>query len=174
MPVRSCSRKVRRETLSGKRRPRARSDRAVADRLCLGLPFPSCLSTHTHHKDCGKVSKAGMEKGVWDAVHVVEALPKGKDQAEYKLTSTVMLSATKKDLFKLEGNLTRQMERTLPTKQGHVPNIGMVVEELEGGMRNSLQQVYFGWCEQVVSSIRNSGMKLPEKVIEDLKAKAKV
>ena len=41
-------------------------------------------------------------------------------------------------------------------------------------MRNSLQQVYFGWCEQVVSSIRNSGMKLPEKVIEDLKAKAKV
>ena len=138
------------------------------------LPLHTHTHTHTHHKDCGKVSKAGMEKGVWDAVHVVEALPKGKDQVEYKLTSTVMLSATKKDLFKLEGNLTRQMERTLPTKQGHVPNIGMVVEELEGGMRNSLQQVYFGWCEQVVSSIRNSGMKLPEKVIEDLKAKAKV
>merc|ERR1711977_363049 len=31
-------------------------------------------------KDCGKKSKAGMEKGVWDAVHVVEALPKGKDK----------------------------------------------------------------------------------------------
>mmetsp|Transcript_12251 Transcript_12251/g.34081 ORF Transcript_12251/g.34081 Transcript_12251/m.34081 type:complete len:195 (+) Transcript_12251:488-1072(+) len=91
--------------------------------------------------DCGKISKAGMEKGVWDAVHVVEAAPEGKDKAEYKLTSTVMLSATKKDLFKLEGNLTRQLDRSLPVKQGHIPNIGMIVEELEGSMRNSLQQV---------------------------------
>ena len=91
-------------------------------------------------KDCGKMSKSGMEKGVWDAMHVVEAVPK-KTDTEYKLTSTIMLSAIKKDMFKLEGNLTRQLDRTLPTKQGHVSNVGMVMEELEGSMRNSLQQV---------------------------------
>lgn len=122
--------------------------------------------------DGGKVSKSGMEKGVWDAVHLVEASPKGA-QTEYKLTSTVMLSAVKKDMFKLEGNLTRQEDRTLATKQGHVPNIGIIMEEMEGGMRNSLQQVYFGWCEQVISSLRNTGKKLPDKVIQDLREEVK-
>jgi len=38
----------------------------------------------------------------------VESLPGGKGKVDYKLTSTVMLSAVKKDMFKLEGNLTRQ------------------------------------------------------------------
>ena len=82
-----------------------------------------------------------MEKGVWDAVHVIEAAPSKNAETEYKLTSTVMLSAIKKNLFKLEGNLTRQVNRGLPSKQGHVSNIGMIVEELEGSMRNSMQQV---------------------------------
>ena len=35
-------------------------------------------------------------------------------------------------------------------------------------------KVYFGWCEQVISSIRNTGARLPESVIEDLKTKTKI
>ena len=38
----------------------------------------------------------------------MESLPGKKGKVDYKLTSTVMLSAVKKDMFKLEGNLTRQ------------------------------------------------------------------
>ena len=116
----------------------------------------SYAGTLLFKKDCGKVSKSTIEKGVWDAVHVLEAAPKGKGDLDYKLTSTVMLSATKKDLFKLEGSLVRQAQAARPAKQGHVANIGAMVEELEGSMRNDLQQVYFGWCEQVISSIRGA------------------
>ena len=100
-----------------------------------------CLLACLLVSDCGKMSKSSMEKGVWDAVHVIEAAAPKKDETEYKLTSTVMLSAIKKNLFKLEGNLTRQVNKGLPSKQGHVSNIGMMVEELEGSMRNSMQQV---------------------------------
>mmetsp|Transcript_13845 Transcript_13845/g.34890 ORF Transcript_13845/g.34890 Transcript_13845/m.34890 type:complete len:115 (-) Transcript_13845:277-621(-) len=112
-----------------------------------------------------------MENGVWDAIHVIEVLPKDQSQAEYKLTSTVMLSAAKKDVFRLEGSLTRQAERQSNSKHGHLPNVGAMVEEMEGDMRDSLQQVYFGWCCQVISAIRNTGQKLPSKLVQDLKLK---
>jgi len=65
-------------------------------------------------------------------------------------------------------------EKALDEKDGHVPNIGSMVEEMEGSMRNSLQQVYFGWCEQVIASLRNAGKQLPENVINDLKTKTKI
>ncbi len=58
-------------------------------------------------------------------------------------------------------------------KDGHVPNIGTMVEEMEGNMRNSLQHVYFGWCDQAIKALRNTGQQLPENVINDLKAKQK-
>jgi len=91
-------------------------------------------------KDCGKISKSSMEKGVWDAIHVLEVVP-GSPAAAYKLSSTVMLSAVKKDVFRLEGSLTRQAEKKLKQADGHVPNVGTMVEEMEGDMRNSLHQV---------------------------------
>ncbi len=47
-------------------------------------------------------------------MHVVESLPGKKGKVDYKLTSTVMLSAVKKDMFKLEGNLTRQDNQVRP------------------------------------------------------------
>mmetsp|Transcript_13843 Transcript_13843/g.34883 ORF Transcript_13843/g.34883 Transcript_13843/m.34883 type:complete len:126 (-) Transcript_13843:338-715(-) len=98
-----------------------------------------------------------MENGVWDAIHVIEVLPKDQSQAEYKLTSTVMLSAAKKDVFRLEGSLTRQAERQSNSKHGHLPNVGAMVEEMEGDMRDSLQQV--SWTNETKQR-RNSGNSL--------------
>ena len=177
--------------------------------------LPSLTRCNFPTADCGKISKSSMEKGVWDAIHVLEVVP-GSPAAAYKLSSTVMLSAVKKDVFRLEGSLTRQAEKKLKQADGHVPNVGTMVEEMEGDMRNSLHQVrplrcpvyafecacvrvcvcdhgltpcarslcdsfpvvvrvppvapqvYFGWCEQLISSLRHNGKQLPARVIEDL------
>ena len=63
-----------------------------------------------------------MEKGYWDAIHVVEVRPTAAGQYHYKLTSTVMLYlATSASASasggggtsrSLAGSVTRQMDQT--------------------------------------------------------------
>jgi capping protein (actin filament) muscle Z-line, beta len=38
---------------------------------------------------------------------------------------------------------------------GHVVNIGRMVEDMEGKMRNLLQEVYFGKAKDVVGDLRS-------------------
>jgi len=108
--------------------------------------------------------RATSSSGVWNAIHVVEAkLAPGDKKAKYKLTSTIILSlasnckgmGSKGDL---SGNLTRSTEREKaynPSEQGsHVANIGEMVEEMEGRMRDALYEVYFGKTLEVVTGIR--------------------
>ncbi|GJU01083.1 calcineurin B-like protein 4 [Tanacetum coccineum] len=73
----------------------------------------------------------------------VEANEVGPDEegmAHYCLTSTVMLSLTTDNdtsgTFNLSGSIRRQME------DGHLCNMGKKIEELEGKLRNQLDQVY--------------------------------
>ena len=82
--------------------------------------------------------------------------------SHYKLTSTVILqlsSEAKESLgtLGLSGNLTRQVEQDLPVEndQSHVINVGRMVEDMEGKMRNLLQEVYFGKARDVVGDLRS-------------------
>ncbi|RMD43640.1 hypothetical protein DV735_g1418, partial [Chaetothyriales sp. CBS 134920] len=68
----------------------------------------------------------------------------------YKLTSTVILhlarspSGAKDDSMTLAGSMTRQVEADL-----------VLVEDMEGKMRNMLQEVYFGKAKDVVGDVRS-------------------
>jgi len=100
-------------------------------------------------------------KGTWDSIHVVEVKDLKKN-ANYKLTSTVMLSietetaATGK--VSLGGSLTRQDVKDFPVNEAnsHVSNIGRMVEDMEIKIRNTLEQIYFGKTKDIVNELRNA------------------
>lgn len=111
---------------------------------------------------------AGSGKGGWDSIHVLEVGESGsKRSAQYKLTSTVILDLALRskevDQLELAGNLTRQTQQELPlsglreaeVEQGHIVNIGRMVEDMETRMRNLLQEVYFGKARDVVGDLRS-------------------
>jgi capping protein (actin filament) muscle Z-line, beta len=106
----------------------------------------------------------GATEGVWDSIHVFEAIERGRT-THYKLTSTVILSlsttagaGTLGDMD-LSGNMTRQVEQDLPvdSDDSHIANVGRLVEDMELKMRNLLQEVYFGKARDVVGDLRSVG-----------------
>ncbi|CAF9918745.1 MAG: F-actin-capping protein subunit beta [Gomphillus americanus] len=100
------------------------------------------------------------ESGVWDSIHVFEAVEQGRS-AHYKLTSTVILhlrtGGDKLGSLDLGGNMTRQVEQDMPVDDdgSHIVNIGRLVEDMELKMRNMLQEVYFGKAKDVVGDLRS-------------------
>lgn len=104
----------------------------------------------------------GTTEGVWDSIHVFEAIERGRT-THYKLTSTVILSLSTADNslgdMDLSGNMTRQVEQDLPVDNddSHIANVGRLVEDMELKMRNLLQEVYFGKAKDVVGDLRSVG-----------------
>ncbi|KAI3431914.1 F-actin-capping protein subunit beta [Psidium guajava] len=111
-----------------------------------------------------------LEEGAWDAIHVIEVGPEEDGIAHYCLTSTVMLSLTTDDessgTFSLSGSIRRQMNMDLSIAEGHLCNMGRMIEEMEGKLRNSLDQVYFGKTKEMVCTLRPPAeitqMRMPE------------
>eukprot|EP01090_Pellita_catalonica_P014082 TRINITY_DN34_c0_g1_i1.p1 TRINITY_DN34_c0_g1~~TRINITY_DN34_c0_g1_i1.p1 ORF type:complete len:273 (-),score=42.13 TRINITY_DN34_c0_g1_i1:49-867(-) len=98
-------------------------------------------------------------KGTWDSIHVVE-VQDGKGDANYKLTSTVMLfietRTPETGRITLAGSLTRQDAKKLKINRdwNHVSNIGRMVEEMEFNLRTVLETIYFGKTQQIVNTLR--------------------
>ncbi|KAF7845804.1 hypothetical protein BT93_L0581, partial [Corymbia citriodora subsp. variegata] len=98
--------------------------------------------------------------GAWDSIHVLEVVERGRS-AKYKLTSTVILNlgSSGEGLGELDlsGNMTRQVEADMVVEgdEGHVSNVGKMVEDMELKMRNLLQEVYFGKAKDVVGDLRS-------------------
>jgi len=106
-------------------------------------------------------SKKGQPmKGTWDSIHVVEVTD-NKNNAHYKLTTTVMLSieteTASTGTVSLAGSLTRQEEKDWPVNEGnpHVSNIGKMVEDMEIKLRTTLEQIYFGKTKDIANQLRN-------------------
>jgi capping protein (actin filament) muscle Z-line, beta len=122
--------------------------------------------------------EAGRGKAAWDSIHVFEVDERstrgggaGGRTSHYKLTSTVILhlkgslegEAVEGDGLQLAGSMTRQVEADTVVESmgqlgrdgGHVVNIGRMVEDMEGKMRNLLQEVYFGKAKDVVGDLRS-------------------
>ncbi|KAI9725184.1 MAG: F-actin-capping protein subunit beta [Chrysothrix sp. TS-e1954] len=106
------------------------------------------------------VTPQSKNDGAWDSIHVFEALDRAR-MCHYKLTSTVILhmGAVTEALgsMNLSGNLTRQVETDIQVEgdASHVANVGRMVEDMEGKMRNLLQEVYFGKAKDVVADLRS-------------------
>ncbi|CAN8288912.1 unnamed protein product [Cochlearia groenlandica] len=71
--------------------------------------------------------------------------PEEEEMAQYCLTSTIMLSLTTDDessgKFGLYGSIRRQMKMELAVADDHLCNMGRMIEELDGKLKNSLDQV---------------------------------
>ncbi|GJS47271.1 probable F-actin-capping protein subunit beta [Tanacetum coccineum] len=83
-----------------------------------------------------------LREGGWEAIHVIQVGPDEEGMAHYCLTSTIMLSLTTDSdtsgTFNLSGSIRRQMKADLSVEDGHLCNMGKMIEELEGKLRNQL------------------------------------
>lgn len=113
--------------------------------------------------DVAAATPGGSTEGVWDSIHVFEAIERGRT-THYKLTSTVILSLSTSPEgslgdMDLSGNMTRQVEQDMSVEgdDSHIWNVGRLVEDMELKMRNLLQEVYFGKAKDVVGDLRSAG-----------------
>ncbi|CAK9154197.1 unnamed protein product [Ilex paraguariensis] len=58
------------------------------------------------------------------------------------------------------------MDMDFSVAEGHLCNMGRMIEEIEGKLRNSLEQVYFGKTKEMVCTLRPPSelaqMRLPD------------
>ncbi|KIW92737.1 F-actin-capping protein subunit beta [Cladophialophora bantiana CBS 173.52] len=115
------------------------------------------------------LKKPVAKEAGWDSIHVFEVDERrGSGRtSHYKLTSTVILHLGRESeglgSLNLAGSMTRQVEADLVVENvggqgkdgGHVCNAGRLIEDMEGKMRNMLQEVYFGKAKDVVGDLRS-------------------
>ncbi|XP_052309193.1 probable F-actin-capping protein subunit beta isoform X2 [Populus trichocarpa] len=120
--------------------------------------FVACFLIKKDGSKTGQGRRGHLQEGAWDAIHVIEVGPEEESMAHYCLTSTIMLSLTTNDessgTFSLSGSIRRQMNMDLSVADGHLCNMGRMIEEMEGKLRNSLDQVYFGKTKEMVCTLR--------------------
>lgn len=133
--------------------------------------FVSCFLIKKDGSKTGHGRRGYLHEGSWEAIHLIEVGPEEEEKAHYCLTSTVMLSLTTEEkpsgTFNLTGSIRRQMNCDFVVADGHLCNMGKMIEEMEGKLRNSLDQVYFGKTREMVCALRPPPeviqMKLPDK-----------
>lgn len=121
--------------------------------------------------------KKENEGGLWDLIHVVEVTNVLDTQAKYRITLTVILDLGSEHDLLLSGNMTRQLEASLPLdleqaplkSLAHLVNLGQLVEKQEGNIRNLLQDVYFDKLKDVLLRDLRSVGDVSEKRVEDEK-----
>ncbi|OVA17029.1 F-actin-capping protein subunit beta [Macleaya cordata] len=132
--------------------------------------FIACFLIKKDGSKTGQGRRGYLQEGGWDAIHVIQVGPEDDAMAHYCLTSTVMLSLTTNDEssgnFNLSGSIRRQMNMDLSVADGHLCNMGKMIEEMESKLRNSLDQVYFGKTREMVCTLRPPSevvqLRLPE------------
>jgi capping protein beta len=104
-----------------------------------------------------------VKSGCWDSIHVVEVNEEeGGAKANYKLTTTVMLSmaVTREAVgdVDLSGSLTRQATNrmSLDSDNGHISNIGKMIEEMETNIRGRLDELYIKKTQQIINGMRKT------------------
>jgi len=114
-------------------------------------------------KKTAESAKGGGQpmEGSWDVIHVFEA-ENAKGKANYKLTTTVMLSITteseRSGKVVIAGNLTRQVTKENAVIDGkdntHITNLGSLIEATENSMRMGMEQIYLGRTKDIVFDLR--------------------
>jgi len=124
-------------------------------------------------------------KGNWSSVHVFEVNPSGKkDEWNYKLTSTVLVSMPMKVKglgdIDLAGSVTKQAQKsaTLATyadeKQSHLELMGPMLEDLELDLRGTIEGVYFQKTKEIVNGMRvtDAAIKARDKKMANIASQA--
>lgn len=119
------------------------------------------------------VQSRGVEKGIWDIVHIAEVKESPND-SQYRLYTTLVLSVEAggktQGESELGGYLTRQAEdrRKKAAEDMHLVHIGRMIEETEITIRQSLDSFYMAKHREVLNSIRS--LDISSNVYKDHKA----
>ncbi|KAL5258728.1 hypothetical protein ACHWQZ_G009256 [Mnemiopsis leidyi] len=102
----------------------------------------------------------GENSGCWDAINIMEVTERLGRPSHYKLTTTVMTRMRHRDEesgyeMNIGGSLMRQKEEDLPSDNGHMVNIGQLVEGMENNIRQQIESVYFGKTRDIVNGVRS-------------------
>eukprot|EP00927_Polykrikos_kofoidii_P072984 TRINITY_DN69066_c0_g1_i1.p1 TRINITY_DN69066_c0_g1~~TRINITY_DN69066_c0_g1_i1.p1 ORF type:complete len:293 (+),score=61.48 TRINITY_DN69066_c0_g1_i1:180-1058(+) len=106
------------------------------------------------------IQSRGVEKGVWDIIHIAEVKESPND-SHYKLYTTLVLhlEAGSKSCgdSDLGGYLTRQTEekRKKPSEEMHLVHIGRLIEETEISLRQNLDSFYMAKHREVLNALRS-------------------
>ncbi|KAL4455722.1 hypothetical protein ABPG74_003132 [Tetrahymena malaccensis] len=116
-------------------------------------------------KDVDRVN--GVEKGTWDSINVVDIkiTDPSKKKIVYKCTSSVILEMEISDVsagkVNISGTLTKSKEDTkvldgtTDLHAFHLKNIGQIIEDMEGMLRNDLDNFYIGKTKQSIFEMRD-------------------
>jgi len=139
--------------------------------------FAMCILIKKSTTDAAK----SLKKGLWDAIHVLEvreqegSVGKPSGKAEYKLTTTIMLSFDTNNEecgnMNTSGNLTRQEAKVMDfsAQRSHLVNIGSFVEDMENRLRELVRRVYFGKTVEVLEKVRSRESLVAEREKNDAK-----
>lgn len=138
-----------------------------------GRNFASCWLIHKDIKNL-----RGIDTGVWDSIHVIEAIDKHGGKYEYKLTTTVMISMNVKnqELGKvdLSGSMTKQATKIVKLDEDektHIGNMGRMIEDIELQVRQAIEGVYIQKTREVINGMRSTdtaGKMFKHNVLDEL------
>lgn len=126
-----------------------------------GADFAACFMVK---KDVspGEKKYEGMT-GTWNSIHVFSVTAGGmkSEPWEYKLTSTVIVSMaiTKPRLgqIDLSGNVSAQKSEKKVhsgSDQDHLTTMGSMIEDMEGTLRNNIENIYIQKTKEIVNGMR--------------------
>ena len=118
-------------------------------------------------------NEKGIKNGIWDSSNIISVEfsgEKGKLKAKYNLVTSLMLDLTFENKIcgkiNLSGNLVRNARSVenvndYVNDDSHIENIGVLVEDLETSIRNSLEVIYVMKTKEIKKNqeIQKFGMK---------------
>merc|ERR1712154_696492 len=145
--------------------------------------FAACFCIQ---KDVNGAKDLAGFKGHWSSVHVFEVTASNKkDEFNYKLTSTVLVSMPMqvKGLgdIDLSGSVTKQAQKSAKlqsygsdNKQSHLEIMGPMLEDLELDLRGTIEGVYFQKTKEIVNGMRvtDASIKARDKKMANIASAA--
>ena len=113
-------------------------------------------------------NEKGIKNGIWDSSNIISVEfsgEKGKLKAKYNLVTSLMLNLTFENKIcgkiNLSGNLVRNARsvenvNVYVNDDSHIENIGVLVEDLETSIRNSLEVIYVMKTKEIIDSCRKN------------------
>ena len=113
-------------------------------------------------------NEKGIKNGIWDSSNIISVEfsgEKGKLKAKYNLVTSLMLNLTFENKIcgkiNLSGNLVRNARSVenvndYVNDDSHIENIGVLVEDLETSIRNSLEVIYVMKTKEIIDSCRKN------------------
>mmetsp|Transcript_58132 Transcript_58132/g.127421 ORF Transcript_58132/g.127421 Transcript_58132/m.127421 type:complete len:280 (+) Transcript_58132:47-886(+) len=109
----------------------------------------------------------GVDKGSWNAIHIVDVANKHGKTVQYTLTTTIILELEvlhpDAGSVKLGGYITRKSEANHPKADmdAHIPHIGSLIENMEINLRRQVDELYVQKTREVINKVRRLDPKNP-------------